>query len=131
MLTDAPVPGAVVTPADGDLLTWSVAVTAPETYSPLGGDTRPSPYAGRVFKLTFKFPAKYPFKPPDVWFEPRKMWHPQVRPALVAPPPRLPAPTAKGAAGRVVCGRPIGVAARCRRRQALARRPRTCVLAWG
>jgi hypothetical protein len=114
MLTDAPVPGAVVTPADGDLLTWSVAVTAPETYSPAGGDPRPSPYAGRALKLTLKFPATYPFKPPEVSFEPSKMWHPQVRrarPRARPPPPWGPAPR------RVVWDAPVGGAIGGRRRR--------------
>lgn len=67
-LMTAPAPGISAFPsADGDLTRWRATLNGVD-------DT---PYAGLVFKLSFAFPADYPYKPPEVLFR-TPIYHPNV-----------------------------------------------------
>lgn len=53
--------------ADGNLLSWTATITGPtETH-----------YEGLIFKLSFAFPANYPYSPPTVLFK-TPIYHPNV-----------------------------------------------------
>ncbi len=53
--------------ADGNLLSWTATIVGPEgTY-----------YEGLTFKLSFNFPASYPYAPPNVLFK-TPIYHPNV-----------------------------------------------------
>jgi ubiquitin-protein ligase len=78
MLSKKPVPGVrFEIPDEGNWLTWTVHITAPEKYL-VGSDERPCPYGGKEFPFTFKFPAQYPFKPPEITAPPKALFHPNV-----------------------------------------------------
>lgn len=67
-LMTSPAPGVSAFPsADGNLLSWRATIEGPE-------DT---PYAGLIFKLSFEFPANYPYAPPTVLFR-TPIYHPNV-----------------------------------------------------
>ncbi|KAK3498551.1 ubiquitin-conjugating enzyme/RWD-like protein [Neurospora crassa] len=67
-LMTSPAPGVSAFPsADGNLLSWRATIEGPE-------DT---PYAGLTFKLSFEFPANYPYAPPTVLFR-TPIYHPNV-----------------------------------------------------
>ncbi|EFW99092.1 ubiquitin conjugating enzyme [Grosmannia clavigera kw1407] len=67
-LMTSPAPGVSAFPsADGNLLSWRATIEGPD-------DT---PYAGLTFKLTFAFPANYPYSPPTVLFK-TPIYHPNV-----------------------------------------------------
>ncbi|KZF22122.1 hypothetical protein L228DRAFT_268614 [Xylona heveae TC161] len=61
-------PGVSAFPdADGNLLAWTGTITGPaDTY-----------YEGLTFKLSFAFPATYPYNPPTVIFK-TPIYHPNV-----------------------------------------------------
>lgn len=64
----SPAPGISAFPsADGNLLSWTATIEGPD-------DT---PYAGLTFKLTFAFPANYPYAAPTVLFK-TPVYHPNV-----------------------------------------------------
>lgn len=64
----SPAPGVSAFPsADGNLLSWTATIEGPD-------DT---PYAGLTFKLSFAFPANYPYAPPTVLFK-TPIYHPNV-----------------------------------------------------
>ncbi|KAK4196927.1 ubiquitin-conjugating enzyme/RWD-like protein [Triangularia verruculosa] len=64
----SPAPGISAFPsADGNLLFWRATIEGPE-------DT---PYAGLNLKLSFEFPANYPYSPPTVLFT-TPIYHPNV-----------------------------------------------------
>ncbi|KAI5295587.1 Ubiquitin-conjugating enzyme E2 11 [Ascosphaera acerosa] len=64
----APSPGISAFPnADGSLLSWTATIAGPD-------DT---PYEGLTFKLSFDFPANYPYAPPTVLFK-TPIYHPNV-----------------------------------------------------
>jgi ubiquitin-conjugating enzyme E2 C len=64
----SPAPGVSAFPgADGDLLSWAATIDGP-------ADT---PYAGLRLKLSFEFPANYPYAPPTVLFR-TPIYHPNV-----------------------------------------------------
>lgn len=44
----------------------------------MDGETRPCPYAGKMFKVKLTFPARYPFEGPTMLFETGKLYHPNV-----------------------------------------------------
>ncbi|KAI9682212.1 MAG: Ubiquitin-conjugating enzyme E2 C [Caeruleum heppii] len=61
-------PGVSAFPnADGNLLNWTGTITGPEG----------THYDGLIFKLSFAFPANYPFAPPTVLFK-TPIYHPNV-----------------------------------------------------
>ncbi|KAI7776862.1 Ubiquitin-conjugating enzyme E2 11 [Diaporthe eres] len=67
-LMTSPAPGISAFPgADGDLTKWHATINGVD-------DT---PYAGLVFKLSFNFPADYPYKAPEVLFR-TPIYHPNV-----------------------------------------------------
>lgn len=67
-LMTSPAPGVSAFPsADGNLLSWGATIEGPE-------DT---PYSGLAFKLSFEFPANYPYAPPTVLFK-TPVYHPNV-----------------------------------------------------
>lgn len=67
-LMTSPAPGVSAFPsADGDLLSWLATIEGPD-------DT---PYSGLTFKLSFAFPANYPYAPPTVLFK-TPIYHPNV-----------------------------------------------------
>ncbi|KAL2261795.1 hypothetical protein VTK26DRAFT_3342 [Humicola hyalothermophila] len=67
-LMTSPAPGVSAFPsADGNLLSWRATIEGPE-------DT---PYSGLTFKLSFEFPANYPYAPPTVLFR-TPIYHPNV-----------------------------------------------------
>ncbi|CAK7269092.1 Ubiquitin-conjugating enzyme E2 11 [Sporothrix epigloea] len=67
-LVTSPAPGVSAFPsADGNLMSWLATIDGPD-------DT---PYAGLVFKLSFEFPANYPYAPPTVLFK-TPIYHPNV-----------------------------------------------------
>ncbi|CAK7230601.1 Ubiquitin-conjugating enzyme E2 11 [Sporothrix bragantina] len=64
----SPAPGVSAFPsADGNLMSWRATIEGPD-------DT---PYAGLTLKLTFAFPANYPYAPPTVLFK-TPIYHPNV-----------------------------------------------------
>jgi ubiquitin-protein ligase len=42
------------------------------------GVSRACPFAGKMFKVTLKFPQRYPFEGPTMTFETGKLYHPNV-----------------------------------------------------
>src|ERR1700742_594564 len=60
-------PGISAFPNAGNLLSWTATVEGPT-------DT---PYAGLEFKLSFAFPANYPYAPPTVLFR-TPIYHPNI-----------------------------------------------------
>ena len=67
-LMTSPAPGVSAFPsADGNLMSWRATIDGPD-------DT---PYAGLTFKLSFAFPANYPYAPPTVLFK-TPIYHPNV-----------------------------------------------------
>jgi ubiquitin-conjugating enzyme E2 C len=67
-LMTSPAPGVSAFPgADGNLTSWTATIEGPD-------DT---PYAGLTFKLSFAFPANYPYAPPTVLFK-TPIYHPNV-----------------------------------------------------
>lgn len=67
-LMTSPAPGISAFPsADGDLTKWRATINGVD-------DT---PYAGLSFKLSFDFPADYPYKAPEVLFR-TPIYHPNV-----------------------------------------------------
>jgi ubiquitin-conjugating enzyme E2 C len=60
-------PGISAFPNAGNLLSWTATVVGP-------ADT---PYAGLEFKLSFAFPANYPYAPPTVLFR-TPIYHPNI-----------------------------------------------------
>ena len=67
-LMTSPAPGVSAFPsADGDLAKWGATIEGPE-------DT---PYAGLTLKLSFEFPATYPYQPPNVLYR-TPIYHPNV-----------------------------------------------------
>jgi ubiquitin-conjugating enzyme E2 C len=67
-LMTSPAPGVSAFPGvDGNLTVWAATITGPD-------DT---PYAGLVLKLSFDFPANYPYAPPTVLFK-TPIYHPNV-----------------------------------------------------
>ncbi len=54
-------------PKDEDIFEWVATIMGPEN----------SVYEGGIFKLSIKFPARYPFKPPKCKFI-TKIYHPNV-----------------------------------------------------
>ncbi|KKY22794.1 putative ubiquitin conjugating enzyme [Phaeomoniella chlamydospora] len=64
----SPTPGISAFPsADGNLLLWTATIEGP-------ADT---PYTGLTFKISFQFPANYPYAPPTVLFK-TPIYHPNV-----------------------------------------------------
>ncbi|PNS15169.1 ubiquitin-conjugating enzyme E2-20 kDa [Sphaceloma murrayae] len=64
LMTSAP-PGCSAFPHNGDMLHWDATLLGPEG----------TPYAGLTLKLSFEFPARYPFVPPEVRFR-TPIYHP-------------------------------------------------------
>ncbi|KAF2668808.1 putative ubiquitin conjugating enzyme [Microthyrium microscopicum] len=60
-------PGISAFPNDGNLLLWTATIVGP-------ADT---PYAGLNFKLSFDFPANYPYSAPTVLFK-TPIYHPNI-----------------------------------------------------
>jgi ubiquitin-conjugating enzyme E2 C len=68
LMTNPPAPGISAFPgADGNLLSWAATIEGP-------ADT---PYEGLTLKLSFAFPANYPYSPPTVLFK-TPIYHPNV-----------------------------------------------------
>ena len=67
-LMTSPAPGVSAFPgADGDLTKWSATIEGPAE----------TPYAGLTLRLSFAFPANYPYAPPQVLFR-TPIYHPNV-----------------------------------------------------
>ena len=67
-LMTSPAPGISAFPsADGNLMRWHATMQGPD-------DT---PYSGLELKLSFSFPANYPYAPPTVLFK-TPIYHPNV-----------------------------------------------------
>jgi ubiquitin-conjugating enzyme E2 C len=67
-LMTSPAPGISAFPsADGNLLSWTATIEGPDA----------TPYAGLTLKLSFAFPANYPYAPPTVLFK-TPIYHPNV-----------------------------------------------------
>ncbi|KAK1777421.1 ubiquitin-conjugating enzyme/RWD-like protein [Copromyces sp. CBS 386.78] len=67
-LMTSPAPGVSAFPsADGNLLSWRATIEGPDE----------TPYAGLTLKLSFEFPANYPYAPPTVLFR-TPIYHPNV-----------------------------------------------------
>lgn len=65
-LMTSPAPGVSAFPsADGNLLSWRATIEGPDE----------TPYAGLTLKLSFEFPANYPYAPPTVLFR-TPIYHP-------------------------------------------------------
>ncbi|KAF2637334.1 ubiquitin-conjugating enzyme [Massarina eburnea CBS 473.64] len=62
-----PTPGITAFPSSENLTTWTATIDGPEA----------TPYEALVFKLTFEFPANYPYAPPHVVFK-TPIYHPNV-----------------------------------------------------
>lgn len=78
MIAKKPMDGVKYEPGgETNPLEWKIHVTAPATYT-VKGASRPSPFAGRVFTVTVRFPNNYPFKNPDLYFPPGVLYHPGV-----------------------------------------------------
>ncbi|KAF2453472.1 ubiquitin-conjugating enzyme/RWD-like protein [Lineolata rhizophorae] len=60
-------PGISAFPNDGNLLEWTGTIVGPEG----------TPYAGLSLKLSFDFPANYPYEPPTVLFK-TPVYHPNI-----------------------------------------------------
>jgi len=60
-------PGISAFPNDGNLLNWTATIDGPT-------DTH---YSGLSFKLSFAFPANYPYAPPTVLFK-TPIYHPNI-----------------------------------------------------
>lgn len=63
----AGIPGISAFPENDDLMNWIGTVTGP-------ADT---PYSGRSYRLSMRFPANYPFAPPVCRFD-TPLFHPNV-----------------------------------------------------
>ena len=63
----SPTPGISAFPNDGDLTQWIATIIGPK-------DT---PYADLTLKLSFSFPADYPYSPPKVLFK-TPIYHPNI-----------------------------------------------------
>lgn len=67
-LMTSPAPGVSAFPgADGNLMAWAATIEGPTE----------TPYTGLTLKLTFEFPANYPYAPPTVLFR-TPIYHPNV-----------------------------------------------------
>mmetsp|Transcript_48033 Transcript_48033/g.133757 ORF Transcript_48033/g.133757 Transcript_48033/m.133757 type:complete len:163 (+) Transcript_48033:165-653(+) len=66
-----------ITADEGDMFKWHVVMHGPAKYK-VGEEERDCPYAGRDFELECNFPEGYPFKPPEVKFTGRGIYHPNV-----------------------------------------------------
>ncbi|KAJ9668435.1 Ubiquitin-conjugating enzyme E2 11 [Coniosporium apollinis] len=62
----SPTPGISAFPND-DLLNWTATISGPDG----------TPYANLTFKLSFEFPANYPYAPPTVLFK-TPIYHPNI-----------------------------------------------------
>jgi ubiquitin-conjugating enzyme E2 C len=62
-----PTPGISAFPSDSNLSLWTATIDGPTA----------TPYANLVLKLTFEFPANYPYAPPTVLFK-TPIYHPNV-----------------------------------------------------
>jgi len=64
----SPTPGISAFPdADGNMMHWTATITGPTE----------TPYAGLNLKLSFSFPANYPYGPPAVLFK-TPIYHPNI-----------------------------------------------------
>ena len=66
-LMTAPTPGISAFPHDGDMLHWDATLLGPEA----------TPYQNLTLKLSFHYPARYPFVAPEVRFR-TPIYHPNV-----------------------------------------------------
>jgi len=60
-------PGISAFPSDSNLLHWTATITGPEA----------TPYENLTFKLSFQFPATYPYTAPTVLFR-TPIYHPNI-----------------------------------------------------
>lgn len=66
-LMTSPTPGVSAFPHNGDMLNWDGTILGPSG----------TPYENLTLKLSFVFPANYPFVPPQVTFR-TPIYHPNV-----------------------------------------------------
>eukprot|EP01138_Halocafeteria_seosinensis_P003658 gb/GECG01003737.1/.p1 GENE.gb/GECG01003737.1/~~gb/GECG01003737.1/.p1 ORF type:complete len:162 (+),score=28.17 gb/GECG01003737.1/:1-486(+) len=71
--------GRVTQPDEDDPFTWELWIQGPDKYS-VDDEIRDCPYKGKQFRLTLKYPDKYPMESPSMKFDVGALYHPNVDP---------------------------------------------------